>query len=91
MGTSTNDNQFQGTLLSKGFPSQVYELSDTAGLESPTGQVYGMFIPETDGTFDSSTKIDGGRLFTFTKGIPIYAKFLYVKIGSGEAGKLYKS
>ena len=91
MTTSTNQNSLRNeTLLTKSFPKAVWELSDTAGLTSESGTIYGMFIPETDGTFAASTKIEEGRLFTFTKGIPVYATFIYVEIGSGEAGKLYK-
>lgn len=90
MSTSTDDNQKLHNILSKSFPNGVFELSNSTTLESPDGIVYGVFVPETDGTFATGTKVDIGNIATFTKGIPIYATFTKVIIGSGQAGKLYK-
>ena len=91
MTTSTNQNSLRNeTLLTKSFPKAVWELSDSAGLTSEVGEIYGMFIPETDGSFVTTTKIEEGRILSFTKGIPIYATFIFVELHSGEAGKLYK-
>ena len=76
--------------LSKSFPGTPYELSAALGLSTPDGFNAYVFVPYTDGTFTTATKIVTGVISTFVKGIPVFADFTKITITTGGIGVAYK-